>query len=87
MGNNHGTRPLVAIEFEGILEVHLPPVGAGAYATLCGIDGDDEWWGKKPAVLPQDPKVTCAHCVSIWRVARAYEPKYIDTQHLEKDYE
>ncbi len=87
MRNNTRARSLVAVEFDGLVEVHLPPISAGAYATLCGMDGDDEWNGQKPAVLPHNPKVTCAHCIGIWRAARAYGPKYIDTQHLEKDHE
>ena len=81
--NKSGARRLVAVEFNGIVEVHLPPIGAGAYATLCGMDGDDEWEGQKPTVLPHGSKVTCPHCINIWRVARAYEPKNIDSKHLE----
>ena len=68
---------LVAVECDGQVEVHLPGAVGADYATLCGLDGDDDGAGQTPAEVPRGARVTCHSCIHIWRAARAVPARYI----------
>lgn len=44
----------------------------GFYATLCGMDGDDDNCGvqQKTIQTPKNGKVNCTSCIDIWKQAR-----------------
>jgi len=62
----------VAVEIDGGVEIHLPAGAAGAYLTLCGLDGDDLDVGQQPADVPRGAKVNCDTCRDIWATARRF---------------
>jgi hypothetical protein len=62
----------VAVESDGIVEVHLPASATGNYLTLCGLDGDDSAVGQHPAEVPRGARVTCAGCRGIWQTAKQF---------------
>ncbi|QFT57065.1 hypothetical protein FIU95_21170 (plasmid) [Microbulbifer sp. THAF38] len=49
----------------------------GNYASLCGLDGDDNdpWCTQR--ISGWSDKVTCPDCIMIWKVARSVKPKSI----------
>ena len=65
---------LVTIKCNGATETHLPHQN-GNYATLCGMDGDDEEAGVNQATVrtPKYAKVNCQDCWDIWSVARQFD--------------
>jgi hypothetical protein len=63
----------VAIECDGLVEVHADGVGLGfGYATLCGLDGADPVADQKPAALPKQPKINCEQCRALIVEARRW---------------
>jgi hypothetical protein len=69
----------VAILSDGIIEVHFPDV-TGNYATLCGMDGndDDPMVDQHPSRIPKGQKVNCKMCIGIYDVTHKYTEKDID---------
>lgn len=62
---------LVALVVDGKLEVHASgDVGAGDYASLCGLDGDDH--DQKRADLPPGARIDCEQCRSMWQAWRTF---------------
>jgi hypothetical protein len=61
----------VAIEQDGVINVHASGVHSD-YATICGMDGDDETVGQRPAPLQIGARINCPHCRSIIMAAKAY---------------
>ena len=64
----------VAIEIEGDLTVHIPGA-SGNYATLCGLDGNDDHEDvqQRTVELPSGSKINCKDCKAIWLVAKGYQ--------------
>lgn len=67
---------LVAVEVEGVTQVHASGVASG-YATLCGLDGEDESIEQYLRDLPKKPKINCQHCINIIEAAWTYTKKDI----------
>lgn len=63
----------VAIECNGELAIHIPDA-IGTYATLCGLDGDDddEIVQQKTIDLPPRAKINCNECKRIFDMAKQY---------------
>jgi hypothetical protein len=59
------TRSFVGIVVNGVLETHLPPASQN-YATLCGMDGDDNDPGVDQHHAEPGAKVDCIHCRAIF---------------------
>jgi hypothetical protein len=57
---------LVGINQDGVDEYHAPATTAGAYLTLCCMDGNDPTIGQIPTTKP-GRKITCPQCWQIWR--------------------
>lgn len=74
MGDCVMTRHYVAVESDGVVEVHLPAISDN-YATLCGLDGDDSKVGQRPAVVPRGTKVNCPQCQAIFELCKSYSRK------------
>lgn len=65
------------IEIDGKLTTHMGSAD-GDYATLCGLDGDDQNWhvNQIPVETPIGAKINCVQCWDIFNTARKY--KYSD---------
>ena len=59
----------VALRVEGKTEIHAVDTN-GNYATLCGVDGDDDLLEQESIDLPKRAAITCETCYSIYRLAR-----------------
>lgn len=70
---------MVAISFEGVIDVHAAP-SHGAYATLCGLDGNDSDVQQSPAELPQDARIACTDCWKVVAHSRLYSPSHFDAK-------
>lgn len=71
----------IAVRMNDEVIVHLP--GAiGDYATLCGLDGNDDSRSvdQHPTDVPRNAKVNCAHCSALWKTARRYSAKDFSTE-------
>jgi hypothetical protein len=62
----------VAVSQDGEIEIHAAPCAAGDYATLCGMDGEDDSVGQEPAPLPRGARIDCAHCIDTIRHSRTF---------------
>lgn len=63
----------VAIICDGVRQVHAIDT-TGNYATLCGLDGNDEFVRQMGADLEGDKdKIDCPQCWSIWVTATRYK--------------
>lgn len=69
-----GSERFVIIENYGEQEAHAVSA-VGEYATLCGLDGDDETCGQKMIGAAAKAKITCNDCAQIiqasWRYKRS----------------
>lgn len=66
-------RRFIAIECDGITEVHADGSGLGfGYATFCGLDGADPDAGQKIVDLPKKPKINCEQCRALIVEARRW---------------
>jgi len=63
----------VSIECDGVVQVHA--VGLGNYATLCGLDGDDDGSGQRPANLLIGARINCPDCRAIIEAAKKYRAR------------
>lgn len=61
----------VAISTEGIVEVHA--AGAGEYASLCGLDGNDPSIEQSIVPLPENQKINCSQCRLLWTQWKQYK--------------
>lgn len=59
--------PRIAIVAEGERHIHAGD-GVGVYATLCGLDGDENLM--EPARSWE--KIDCEQCADAWKAWRAY---------------
>lgn len=66
-------RVFVGIREGDTVRTHLPPT-SGAYATLCGLDGDDADKAVDQHPAPAGNKVDCDECRTIFNVCRDYRP-------------
>jgi len=66
----------VAVQIDGEVTIHIPHT-YGNYATLCGLDGDDEYFSvnQKTVPTPKGKKVNCEACLSIWKTCQEYTKK------------
>lgn len=63
------TAPRVAVTVEGERNVHAGD-GSGVYATLCGLDGEENTVESAQAW----EKITCQQCATAWKAWKAYTP-------------
>ena len=63
----------VAIEIDGELTIHAHDT-TGNYATLCGVDGDDDHCavGQKTVSLPRGRKINCKQCKGLFDAVKKY---------------
>jgi hypothetical protein len=63
----------IAISESGKITIHLPDV-SGNYATLCGMDGNDNHRQVQQTTVPvpRGAKVNCRNCFAIWELSRRY---------------
>ena len=69
------TSRFVAVEQDGVVEIHASGADAsGDYATLCGVDGNDDGAGvnQRPADLPPGAKINCPQCKQLILAARKF---------------
>lgn len=59
---------LVTVRQDEAVQVHLP--GFGEYATLCGLDGEDEEIGQETVATARGAVVDCPDCTRIWAFCR-----------------
>lgn len=59
--------PRIAVEVEGERRIHAGD-GSGVYATLCGLDGEEN------PTEPAHPweKIDCNQCADAWKAWREY---------------
>lgn len=64
----------VTIKCLGETFVHFPDHSLGSYATLCGMDGDDDDDGVQQKTIETKPeaKVNCRYCISIWEACQQF---------------
>ncbi len=64
---------LVTIRCNGKTETHLPHHN-GNYATLCGMDGDDDHYIVSQSTIstPKGAKVNCKDCFDVWDLAHQF---------------
>ena len=65
---------VAVLDSEGEVGVHLPACSFGEFETLCGLPTDDapgEDLHQRTS-LPDDSRVTCQACYSVWKVAIRY---------------
>lgn len=69
----------VAISHSGKVKIHLPYI-TEAYATLCGMDGDDPDRSvqQETVPVPHGAKVNCWKCHEIWLMAHRYKNTEFD---------
>lgn len=71
----------ITVDADGVIETHIAG-GVAGYATLCGLDGDDD--GKdvmqKTISTPIGAKVTCAHCIGLWLECKRWRVSDFDMQ-------
>lgn len=67
------TQRTIVISADGEIRTHIAesPVD---YATLCGMDGNDQTSAVDQRTLPDAPraKIDCEHCRRIWEIAKNY---------------
>jgi len=63
----------VTIVIDGEVSTHMPHT-TGDYATMCGLDGDDEHIhvNQKWINTPPNAKINCKDCFLIWKMAIQY---------------
>lgn len=66
----------VKISSNGEVLSHFPDT-TGNYASLCGMDGDDNHVGVEQFIVGFSDKVNCPSCVAIFDVVRRYSEKDI----------
>jgi hypothetical protein len=59
----------VAIEHEGVVEVHAYNIDP---AALCGLAGDGEFYGGTVVELPPRARITCDDCLKLWRAWQCF---------------
>lgn len=70
---------VIGVEVDGALEWHVPSVGGGDYATLCGLDGNDPAIGQTGTVeAPRGTKINCHECRTVWQGLRALKLRATD---------
>lgn len=74
----------VLIESDGVTETHASPA-LGEYATLCGLDGDDESAGQRPIGERRSGKIDCADCLAMIRLAKTYKARDLATADPKQD--
>ena len=72
---------IITIQIEDETATHM--IGAGDYATLCGLDGDDLPDFSQVIEAPILGKCDCVECVSIWLACKEYNETEIDPNTLE----
>lgn len=67
---------MISIEIDGVVEHHIEPVDSSAYATICGLDGND---GDQFTVdTPKGAKINCDSCVAIWQACKGTPKRMIE---------
>lgn len=62
---------IVAIRCYGETLQHIDGrMGPGNYATLCGMDGDDDDPSVDQTIVEAIGKIDCPDCIRIWQVCR-----------------
>jgi hypothetical protein len=63
---------IIGVESDGVIEWHAPGVAGPDYATLCGLDGNDDAVGQRPVDIkpPRGTKIDCHECKRIWAGVR-----------------
>lgn len=70
-----GNKGLISISCDGQVDTHI--MGAvGDYATICGLDGDDEYINQSIVDSVSD-EVDCSLCQAIWAKCRKIKPSQI----------
>lgn len=64
----------VQVESEGAIETHAD-TAVGEYATLCGLDGDDEGAGQRLIGDGPTGKINCPDCIAIIRASKLYHER------------
>ena len=62
----------IAVSVDGVVQIHALS-DDGIYATLCGLDGEDDSVGQETVPLPAGAKINCEGCKGIIRMARKYK--------------
>lgn len=73
----------VQVESDGAIETHAN-TALGEYATLCGLDGDDEAAGQRLIGDGPKGKINCRDCIAIIRAAKEYHLTRDLVQDLQK---
>jgi len=47
----------------------------GAYATLCGVDGDDSFVGQAPTETKDGAKIDCNDCFIMWKECQKFKAR------------
>lgn len=59
----------ITVLHDGEPITHISAQG-GAYATLCGVDGDDSKVGQVPTQTDPRSKINCFDCRATWNTCR-----------------
>ncbi len=69
----------IALEIDGLREIHAAASNNGNYATLCGLDGDDPGIGQQSGGTARPgEKINCHQCIGVWLAAKPYQTSSFD---------
>jgi hypothetical protein len=71
LGSLKCMKSLIQISCDGQSDIHVAYQGEG-YATLCGLDGNDQEIAQITESHPKRGKITCQHCKRIAEEGRKW---------------
>lgn len=65
------SKRFIGVSVDGTVQTHIPHPD-GNYATLCGLDGDDDNPASRQFTVAAGAKIDCADCLAIFEACGAY---------------